>query len=371
MQPMQLSCNRAGLYEALINVSKAAADKSSIPALEGIKFSVSPGSLCLTGYDLEIGIKTTLDVTSTGSADLIVNSRLFSEIIRKMPTDEINVSVDENMVMTISGGNTAYSIPAISAEEYPSIPDFDGDRSFVISQPVLRDMINQTIFAVSQNDTKPILKGELFEVVSGNLTVVAIDGFRLAVREEPVKSDVDLKFVVPAKTLSEVSKLLGAEDDKTCVVTVSKKQVVFDFSGYTVFSRLLEGEFHNYRGSIPQSSAIDVVIDKRELINCLERASLLISEKVKSPVRCTFDSGCLKISCRTQIGKISDEIKADVTGPMIEIGFNCKFLLDPLKVIPDESVRLLMNGSNLPMKIVPLKGSEYTFLVLPVRLKKD
>mgnify|MGYP000021251030 FL=1 len=371
MQPMQLSCNRAGLYEALINVSKAAADKSSIPALEGIKFSVSPGSLCLTGYDLEIGIKTTLDVTSTGSADLIVNSRLFSEIIRKMPTDEINVSVDENMVMTISGGNTEYSIPAISAEEYPSIPDFDGDRSFVISQPVLRDMINQTIFAVSQNDTKPILKGELFEVVSGNLTVVAIDGFRLAVREEPVKSDVDLKFVVPAKTLSEVSKLLGAEDDKTCVVTVSKKQVVFDFSGYTVFSRLLEGEFHNYRGSIPQSSAIDVVIDKRELINCLERASLLISEKVKSPVRCTFDSGCLKISCRTQIGKISDEIKADVTGPMIEIGFNCKFLLDPLKVIPDESVRLLMNGSNLPMKIVPLKGSEYTFLVLPVRLKKD
>ncbi len=368
---MQILCNRQSLYEALINVSKAAADKSSLPALEGVKLSLSDSTLWLTGYDLEIGIKTSVDVVSSDSAELVVNSRLFSEIIKKMPTDEISITMDETLNMTITGGNTEYSVPAMSADEYPSIPDFESDSSFVISQPVLRDMINQTIFAVSQNDTRPILRGELFEIEGGILNVVAIDGFRLAIRTEPVKADKDFKFVVPAKTLNEVARLLKGDDDETCEILISKKQVVFDFSGYTVFSRLLEGEFHNYRGSLPQTCVTEVIIDKKNLMNCLDRASLLINEKIKSPVRCIFDSGCLKISCRTQIGKISDEIPADVTGPKIEIGFNCKYLIDPLKVIPDESVKLMMNGGTLPMKIVPLNSSEYTFLVLPVRLKKD
>lgn len=368
---MRLICNRNSLYEALINVSKAAADKSSIPALEGIKFNLSDSTLWLTGYDLEIGIKTSVDVVSSDNCDLIVNSRLFSEIIKKMPTNEITIDVDDSLSMTIYGGNTEYSISVINASEYPAIPDFSSDSSLTISQAVLKDMINQTIFAVSQNDTKPILKGELFEISDNQLNIVAIDGFRLAVRTEAVKTESNFKFVVPSKTLNEVSKLLKDDENLTCSILVSKKQVVFDFSGYTVFSRLLEGEFHNYKGSIPQSCVTEVIIDKKDLINCLERASLLINEKIKSPVRCMFDGGSLKISCRTQIGKISDEVKADISGPKIEIGFNCKFLLDPLKVIPDEYVKLLMNGGNLPMKIVPINSTEYTYLVLPVRLKSE
>lgn len=368
---MRLICNKQSLYEALINVSKAAADKSSIPALEGIKLSLFDSTLWLTGYDLEIGIKTSIDVISSDTGEMVVNSKLFSEIIRKMPTDEINIEILENMAMTIKGGITEYTISAVSAEEYPQIPDFYDDSRITVSQSVLKSMINQSIFAVSQNDTKPILKGELFEIKDNELNVVAIDGFRLAVRTEVIKSESDFKFVVPAKTLNEVARLLKDDDDLTCDVLVSKKQVVFDISGYTVFSRLLEGEFHNYRGSIPANSVTEVVIDKKELINCLERASLLINEKIKSPVRCMFDGESLKISCQTQIGKIYDEIQADITGPKIEIGFNCKYLLDPLKVIDDERIKLLMNGGNLPMKIIPLNSSEFTYLVLPVRLKNE
>lgn len=368
---MKLICNKQRLYEALINVSKAAADKSAIPALEGIKFSLSDSTLWLTGYDLEIGIKTSLDVISADKQDIVVNSRLFSEIIKKMPTDEIDIEVNENMVMTIKGGITEYTISVISADEYPGIPDFYTDSRITVPQSVLKEMINQSIFAVSQNDTKPILKGELFEIKDNELNIVAIDGFRLAVRTEAVKSENDFKFVVPSKTLNEVSRLLKDDDDLSCDILVSKKQVVFDFSGYTVFSRLLEGEFHNYRGSIPNTSVTEVVIDKKELISCLERASLLINEKIKSPVRCMFDNGALKLSCQTAIGKIFDEITADISGPKIEIGFNCKYLLDPLKVIPDERIKLLMNGGNLPMKIVPINSSEYTYLVLPVRLKNE
>lgn len=368
---MKLICNRQCLYEALTNVSKATAEKSPIPALEGIKFSLDSQTLWLTGYNLEIGIKTSIDVISSDSGELIVNSRLFSEIIKKMPTDEISIDVDDNLNMTISGGNTEYSITVISALEYPSIPDFSQESSLTISQSVLKDMINKTIFAVSQNDLRPILKGELFEIANNELNVAALDGYRLAVRTEAIKSDNNIKFVVPSKTLNEVSKLLKDDDDLTCDILVSKKQVVFDISGYTVFSRLLEGEFHNYRGSIPQSCATEVIIDRRELVNCLERASLVINEKIKSPVRCLFDNGSLKISCRSQIGKINDEISADIAGPKIEIGFNCRYLLESLKAVSDESVKLEMNGGNLPLKIVPVNGSEYTYIVCVLRIKND
>lgn len=365
---MKLICSRQRLYEALTNVSKAAADKSSIPALEGIKLKLMETSLWLTGYDLEIGIKTFIDVVSSDNIELVVNSRLFSEIIRKMPTEEITIEVDDDLLMKISGGNTEYSITVMKADEYPVIPEFSSDNTFTIPQAVLKDMINQTIFAVAQNDTRPIQKGELFEITDNQLNVVSLDGSRLAVRTEPVKSSENFKFVAPSKTLSEVSKLLKDDEGEICEVLVSKKQVVFDFSGYTVFSRLLEGEFHNYKGSIPHESVCEVIIDKKELMSCLERVLLLINEKVKSPVRCSFEGDSLKINCRTQIGKINDEIKADITGPRIDIGFNCKYLLDPLKVIPDDSVKLMMNGGLLPMKIVPLNSSEYTYLVLPVRL---
>ena len=370
---MKIICNKQALYEALVNVSKAAADKSTIPALEGVKIKLADSALTLTGYDLEIGINTTIPVISSDSGELIVNSRLFSDIIKKMPTEEIEINVSDNMSVTVTTGSGVpeCTIPALSASEYPAIPElYEGDE-IRLSQAVLKSLISETVFAVSTNDTKPILKGELFEISANKLNVVAIDGFRLAVRTESVKIDGDMKFIVPSKTLQEVSRLLKDEDDLECGIRVTKKQVVFDFSGYTVFSRLLEGEFHNYKGSIPQNSVTEVIINKRELIDCLERASLLINERIKSPVRCLFDNGTLKVSCNTSIGKINDENPVEITGPKIEIGFNCKFLLDPLKVIKDDKIKLMMNGGNLPMKIVPLEGEEYTYLVLPVRLRTE
>ena len=368
---MKIICSKQALYEALVNVSKAAADKSTIPALEGVKLSLERSVLTLTGYDLELGINTSIPVESADSGELVVNSRLFSDIVKRMPADDIEINISETLAVTIKGGATEYSISALSAAEYPSIPEmYDGDE-VRLSQGVLKSLISETIFAVSTNDTKPILKGELFEIADNCLNVVAIDGFRLAVRTESVKRDEPMKFIVPSKTLSEVSKLLKDDEDIDCAIRVTKKQVVFDFSGYTVFSRLLEGEFHNYRGSIPQNSATEVIISKRELIDCLERASLLINERIKMPVKCMFDNGELKVTCSTTIGKINDGIPADISGPKIEIGFNCKFLLDPLKVIKDDKIKLLMNGGNLPMKIVPTEGGEYTYLVLPVRLKND
>lgn len=367
---MKIICNKLSLYEALTNVSKAAADKSTIPALEGVKLKLSGGVLSLIGYDLEIGIKTSIKVVSEDFGEAVIKDvKNFTSMIRSMPTDDVVIEFDDSLGIHISGGTTNYSISALSAEEYPAIPEMDDGEEIVILQSVLKSLINETVFAVATNDTKPIFKGELFEIEDNKLNVVALDSFRLAVRTETIKCSESYKFVVPAKTLNEVSRLLKDEDDKTVSIRVTKKQVVFNFSNYTVFSRLLEGEFHNYRGSIPKSCVTEVVVNKKELIDCLERASLLINDRIKSPVRCIFDNGAIKISCSTPIGKFEDENPAEVVGPKIEIGFNCKYFLDPLKVITDDKIKLMMNGSNLPMKVVPCDGDEYTYLVLPVRLK--
>ena len=367
---MKIICDKLSLFEALTNVSKAAADKSTIPALEGVMVILSDGKLSLTGYDLEIGINTSVPVTSDDSGRVVIKDvKSFTSMIRSMPTDEISIEFDDNLGVHICGGTTNYNITALSAEEYPSIPETDDGDEIKLSQSVLKSLINETVFAVATNDTKPIFKGELFEIQNNQLNVVALDSFRLAVRTETIKYDGEKKFVVPAKTLNEVSRLLKDEDDLTCGIRVTQKQVVFDFNGYTVFSRLLEGEFHNYRGSIPKTSVTEVIIQKKELIDCLERASLMISERVKSPVRCLFDNGAIKISCSTPIGKFEDENPAEITGPKIEIGFKCKYLLDPLKVIKDDTVKLMMDGGNLPMKVVPVDGSDYTYLVCPLRLK--
>lgn len=367
---MTVICNVRELYEAIANVSRAVFEKSTIPALEGIKVDVKETSIELMGYDLEIGIKTEIRARSTDKGQFIINPKLFGEIVRKMNTDEVTLEVIENKQLRVIGGETEYTVMIMSAEEFPSLPKKNDECEVIeVAQPILKNMIYQTIFAVSQTDTKPILKGELFEFADNVFHMVAIDGYRLAVRKESIKYGETTSFVVPSKALSEIAKLLKDDDELSCEIYLSRKHALFEFSGYTVYSRLLEGEFHNWRGSVPKTSATEVIIDRKELIQSLERAAILINERVKSPVRCRFENGELKLSCATSVGKINDKISVECTGPMIEIGFNCKFFLDPLKVIVDDKVKLLLNGATLPMKIVSLSGDDYTYLVLPVRIK--
>lgn len=368
---MKLICNKLSLYEAVINVSKAVSERSAMPSLTGIKLRLEDSLLELTGYDLEIGIRTTIAVNSDDKGEFILDARLFSEMIKKMPADDILMEVSENLQVTLSSGVTTYNISARPADEYPELPNKNNTETVSVPQTMLKSMINQTIFSVAVSDMKPILKGELFEINDGTLNLVAIDGYRLAVRTENIKYSNEKKFVVPAKTLSEVTKLLSDNDEDNCDIFVAPKHIIFEINGYLVYSRLLEGEFHPYRSAIPQNCTTEVIVDRKELISTLERAMLLISERTPSPVRCYFENGLVKVTCSTPLGKISDEIRADMSGPVIEIGFKCKYLLDPLKAITEDKVKMLMSGSLLPMKIVPMEGEGYTYLVLPVRLSKD
>ena len=368
---MKFKCQKQTIYDAVSNVMKAVAERSTNHLLEGMKFHLDGNLLELTGYDLEIGISTSVLVNSDDECTFILKPRLFSDIVRKLPEDDILIEISESFQITISSGTASYNLSALDGEEYPALPEKETKEVMTISQPVLKDMIGQTIFAVAVSEAKPILKGELFEILNSNLTMVAIDGYRLAVRREAIKFDDVARFVVPSKSLAEVAKLLSDNENDFCQMYLSEKHMIFEIGNYLVYSRLLEGEFHPYESAIPKDFTTEVVVDRKELMTCLERAMLVISEKVPTPLRCHFENGTIKLSCSGENGKFSDELSADITGPVIEIGFKCKYLLDPLKVIDDERVKLQMGGSLLPMKIVPMNGNHYTYLVLPVRLKQN
>ncbi|MBQ4311206.1 MAG: DNA polymerase III subunit beta [Oscillospiraceae bacterium] len=390
---MKFKCSRIVIMEALNNVSRAASQKSTIPALEGIKLFLNKDVLELTGYDMELGIQTSIGVESDDYGEIVVSSRLFCDIIRKMDNDTVTVEIDENMKTTIKGNAAEYNILAIPADEYPTLPEYDASDSFTLSQSMLKNMINQTIFAVAADEKKPILTGELFDIEKGEFNLVAIDGYRMAIRHEKLGNDDRYNFVVKAKALSEVAKLLNSEekeekkenngDNDTSAenktnknsnlvsVNVTKKHIIFSLNGYTVISRLLEGDFHNYRASLPKSHSTEVVINTRELLDSLDRCSLLINEKMKSPVRCLFDNGMLKINCSTALGKLSDEIKADISGNPLEIGFNCRYISEAVRAVGSDMVKLELSGGLAPMVIKPVQGDEFVFLVLPVRLKSE
>lgn len=369
---LRFNCDKKELSDALNNVSKAVSDRAASPSLMCVKLTLKNKNLELIGYDLDIGIRTSINVSSSDSGEFLVNAKIFSEMVRKMPEGGLNVSIDESYVVTLESGFTSYNLSALSADEYPKLPENEEVNEIKISQPVLKSMIVQTEFAASQLDIKPILKGALFEIKDNILNVVTIDGYRLAVRTEPIQIDEELKFVVPVKNLKEIARLLSDEEDKICLISLSKRHVVFGMDNYYVTSRLIEGEFHPYKSAIPEVSETEVIIDRVSLINSLERCLLLITDKKPSPVRCNFSDNNLSVKCESQsLGKSNDRIDASIKGKSMEIGFKCRYFLDPLKAVSDEKVKLELSGSLKPMKIVPCEGNKYLYLVLPVRLSKE
>lgn len=366
---MNFICKKSELSEAISNVSRAVPQKSTIQALEGIKVKISSGTVELTAYNLEMGIRTTINAITNDNGEFVVSSRLFSEFTKKMEGDEVKVDIDENNVLHISSEATECSFSAMSAEEYPDLPTIDSKRSFTVPQNTLRSMINMTGYAVSQNESKPIFTGELFDIENGTFTLVAIDGFRLAIRIEPIDNSEKFNFVVPKKALQEVSTLIRDDSSENCVISVNDRHIIFEINNFLVISRLLEGAFHNYKMSIPNDYKTEVFVSKKEFAACLERCSLIIDEKNKCPIRCEIGGGVMKINCKTGIGKVNDVISADISGETLTIGFNNRLVLEALKAAEGDKVRIRFNGATKVIEILPPMGESYIFLVMPIQLK--
>ena len=366
---MKFSCEKALLSAAVSVTSRAVAVKSSIPAMEGILIEAG-SELRLTGYNLETGIQARVpsEITQTGS--LVLPARLFGEIIRNLPDDMVVVSSQEYTVH-IQCGPSKYKILATDAEEFPELPSVDQQNSLTIGQNVLRSMINQTLFAVSDNESRPVHTGSLFEIEGDSLTVVSVDGYRLALRREKVdeRTGADaFSFVVPGAALGEVEKICSGEEPVT--VIQGARHILFRTGDNLLVCRRLEGEFLAYRNAIPRNNTIQVECAGRALLTSIDRVSLIISEKLKSPLRCVFGDGVVDITTKTAIGDAADQCPIEGDGQGLEIGFNNKYLKDALKAAPAERLRLEFTSGVAPCVILPAEGEEnFIYMVLPVRLK--
>lgn len=367
---MKFTVNKSDITEAVSNIQRAVSTKTSIPALEGILLSATETGLELCAYDLELGITTVIPAFVMEPGKAVLSAKLFSDIVRRTPAETVTVSVDEKNMATLESGYSRFSIIGIPAEEFPKLPKLSDSTQISLPGALLKSMIRQTLFAIAESDAKPIHQGSLFSLENGILDVVSVDGYRLAVRREPVDFSEDLSFVVPGKTLSELLKLIK-DSEEPVEISAGRRHILFKIDNYTVISSLLEGEFLNYKAAIPPESQTEVVLKTREAIDSVERVSLLITDRLKSPIRCLFDNNEVKLNCTTSMGRASDQLDVEMTGQSVEIGFNNRYLLEALRNTECDEVKVQLGGPLSPMKVVPKEGDSFLFLVLPVRLKSE
>ena len=360
------------VQSAVNTASRTVAAKSSIPALEGLLLE-GDEQLTVSGYNMQTGIRTSFDADIREGGRIVLNARLFGEIIRKMPDDVIVFSADDKLLVRLSCGDASFEIPGLSAEDYPDLPEVDDEYSVAIQQRTLKAMINQTSFAVSTNESRPVHTGSLFEISAEGLTVVSVDGFRLALRRGPLER-IDggaFRFVAPGSALNEVEKICEDSDSLISIIQ-GKRHLLFETGSTQLICRRLEGEFLDYRNAIPRSNPICVQVETKAMMNSLDRVSVVISEKLKSPVRCLFDVGRVFLSAKTGAGEAKDICPIDGDGTGLEIGFNNKYLMDALKAAPAEKLRLEFTSGVAPCVILPAEGEEnFIYMVLPVRLKAN
>lgn len=370
---MIFTCQK-DIFQENINIcSKAVTSKTTLPILEGFLIEASDTDIKITGYNLELGIecKISANVEKTGS--IIIPSKILSDIIREMPNGEILVKVSDDNKVLIKNGSTEFKFSAFSSDEFPELPIISYDKTFTISSNELKRIIRQTLFAISSDESRPILTGSLFEIEKENLTVISLDGYRMALRRGQIenKNGIDTNFVVPGKSLSEISKIL--DDDKDVCFYISNKHLVIESENIKVFTRLLEGQFFNYKSAIPNNNETEIAINTEEFINSIRRVSPIISEINKSPVRCNFEFNTLKMSCISPLGSAYNEIKLDNNDKQICIGFNNKFLLDALRACECQRIILKINTPVSPVIIIPedKNDNSFLYLVLPWRLNNE
>ena len=366
---MKFSCRKEIILNAVQITARAAASKSTIASLEGLLLELEGNVLTVTGYNLDIGIRTSIEVDGVENGSTVINAKMAGDIIRKMPSGELTFTVGSSRSAEIRGGNAEFSVMCMGADEYPVVPQVNPDTSFSIPQKVMKSMITQTKYACAVTDTKPALMGCKFEIENNVLNVVAVDGIRIALRQEPLTYD-NIEFIVPVKTLEELISILSDDNEKNVTVCIDKNQISFNLEGYTMISRLIDGEFIPYKKHLECDETICAEINCREIIEMLDRSMLIINEKNKCPIRCEFNGDTLSMSCTTALGKINDKINIKYNGDPIVIGFNAKYLLDAFKACDTDCAKIILTASAVaPIIIVPPQGREFTFLLLPMRLK--
>lgn len=370
---MKVICNKEVLLEALSKVSRAVPAQSPIKETTGVLVCGKKDAVTLTGYDLSIGIVCDIqsDVVEEGS---VIIPPPFLEIVRRSGGPDITISVGEDNMILIESGYTKFDLFGLTAEGYPELPIFSDEFSLELPQAVLRRLIRQTVFAVSQTEARPVQQGVLFELDKGVLTMVALDGFRMAVSKENIGYDKSGKFVIPGKTLNEILRMLG--DNDVVSLAVGKTHASFVINGCKIYTRLItQGEFINYKSIIPTTYNTAVKINTRALIESVEKVSLLVetqaSRRSKNSIVVRFADNVTSLGCVTMAGKAQDKINCEITGNDIEVGVNNSYILDALRAAECDEVVLRLTTTFAAIKIVPPADESFSFLVMPVRSKNE
>ena len=371
---MKVICEKEKILKGINSVINGVASKTTMPILEGILIQTNDNELKLTSYDLEIGIEYILEAKIEEQGNTVVNATMFSEIIRKLPTKEIKITVNENNLLEIECEGSLYKLATMNADEFPELPKISVNNSIEIEQTVLKNMIRKTIFAVSTEENRPIFTGCLFEVANNTLNVVAVDGYRLAIKSNVLNEKAnEFSSVIPGKTLNEVNKIIADSFDSV-KIGISSNQALFEMDNCKIVTRLLDGEFLKYSNAIPKNWETRIRVNKNNIQDCFERISLISSSSIekekKYPVKINIDIGNVIISCSNQMGNAKEEIIVETEGKELEIGFNPKFFLDALKAIDDEEVYIEFGTNKSPCIIKPVENGDYIYMILPIKMKE-
>ena len=367
---MKILVNREHLSEALSNLQRAVTPRSSLPILEGVLLSAETDRLTLMAYNMEISIKKELPVRCEKEGDVVISAKILFDIIRKVNGDIIELTVDERQVCHIKCGGSAFDILGMKSEDFPEMPNVAEKDSITISSELLKDMVRQTIFAISvKEETRPILTGINFEIENNVIKLVAINGNCLAIRKAPIKYEGKISFVVSGRAIGEAVKIIG-DKDEDIVINIGARNIAFDIDGYIMTSRLIEGNFIEYQRSIPLSNKQEIKVNVPDFIETLERISLVIlNDQTKTPIRFSMERDRILLTCSSSVGRSNDIYETTLEGEEFEIGFSSKYLLDALKATESEEAIIRFNGSSAAAALYPVDGDEFLYLVMPMLLK--
>lgn len=363
---MKLICSKSNLLNGVQIVSKAVSNKTTMSILECIMIDATKGSITLTANDMDLGIETIIEGEIVEKGAIALDAKIFLEIVRKLPDSDIKIDTDASYKTTITCEKAKFNIIGKSGEDFSYLPVVEKNDSIIISQFTLKEVVRQTIFSISDNDNNKLMTGELFEINEDELKVVSLDGHRISIRKIKLKESYSpKKVIVPGKTLNEVSKILpgGAEND--VIISFTDKHIVFEFGNTTVVSRLIEGEYFRIDQMLSSDYETKVKVNKKEFLNCIDRATLLVKEGDKKPIIINIQEESMELKINSILGSMNEDIDIEKQGKDLMIGFNPKFLIDALRVIDDEEVDLYMVNPKAPCFIKNQEES-YIYLILPV-----
>ncbi len=363
---MKLVCSKSNLLAGVQIVSKAVPNKTTMSILECILIDASKGEIKLTANDMELGIETIIDGDIIEKGIVALDAKIFLEIVRKLPDNDITIDTDTSYKTIITCEKSKFTIIGKSGEDFSYLPQIERENSILISQFTLKEVVRQTIFSISDNENNKLMSGELFDINGDVLKVVSLDGHRVSIRKIQLKDSYEpKKVVVPGKTLNEVSKILPGGADSYVDISFTSKHIVFEFDQTTVVSRLIEGEYFKIEQMLSSDYETKVHINKKELLSCIDRATLLVKEGDKKPIIINITDESMELKINSVIGSMNEDIEIEKSGKDLMIGFNPKFLIDALRVIDDEDVDLYMVNSKSPCFIKNVEES-YIYMILPV-----